>query len=391
LLHTGSVTLIALLPVLSAIDVKAATQNRANASQSELFDEARQSLAKSNYDRAIEIYQRLLRTHGESAPLFLHLGVAHYQKGDYRSAATALERALEMKPNLAAAEAFLGLSEFALGHTDRGRPLLEKSFRSQDPAVDGELKRLIGLRLGKFYIKAGSLDEAEAVYLALLKMEPDNPQVVYQSFWLHMTRAREMMRKLTQKYPSAYLTHEMLGHLLSEGDHFALAAEQFRLALKDNPMATGLHYQIGNMLRALGERKQATHEYEEELRLHPAHAESYFQLGELELLDQKLDKAWTLYSTALQFDPNYADAVLGLAKIQMLKNRPQEALEYCEKAMKLDPANQSAHFLLARVYKSLGRAAEATTHLEWYEKLKNESEREKQYLSSVRAGRPSDR
>jgi tetratricopeptide (TPR) repeat protein len=378
-------TFLVAIPFLIASS--ALPQASSKPSKSLLYQEAQQAMAKGDYERAIVAYQELIRVDSRSAPLLLQLGVAHYQKGDYESAAAVLRRALEIEPDFSVGQAFLGLSEAAVGHSDLSIPLLEKSLGSSDPAIDQELKRVIRMRLGQLYFNKGRLSDAESAYQSLLKDYPEDPQVLYEAFWLHTTRDREIMKTLLRKVPDSYRTHQMLGYLLAEKLNYPAAAEQFRLALKDNPDALGLHYELGNMLLSQSaDGKSAAEEYEKELRLHPFHAPSYYKLAELALRDQQSNRAWELYHKALEFNPDYANAMEGLAKICMARNQPLDALHYCEKATKADPRNRPAHYLLARIYRTLGRNADARAEMALFEKLQSEASRESDYLSSVQIG-----
>jgi Tfp pilus assembly protein PilF len=298
---------------------------------------------------------------------------------------------LELQAQFPLAEAFLGLSEAALGDADHSIPLLEKSFASTQPSIDQELKRLVGIRLGKLYSTVGRSMDAESIYLSLLKEYPDDQEVLYENFWLRMTGAREIMKTLLRTAPNSYRTHQMLAYLLAEKGDYAAAAEQFRAALKINPSAIGVHCELGNMLLSLSpDDKAARAEYAEELRLHPSHAPSYYQLAQLALRDRELDKAWTLYNQALEFEPSHANALVGLAKICMSREQPLQALSYGEKAVKADPQNQSAHYLLSQIYLKLGRTREGAAESRLFEKLQSEGSKESQYLAGAQIGSPTE-
>ncbi|MGH9397247.1 MAG: tetratricopeptide repeat protein [Terriglobia bacterium] len=356
-----------------------------------LFDQAQQAIAKGDYGHAIEIYRKLILTHSDSAPLYLQLGIAEFQNGDYRPAALALQHAIDLQPKLQVAEAFLGLAEAALGDPQHSIPLLKKSFRSNNGAISPELKRTIGLRLGKLYTNAGQLNDAEEVYLALLREFPDDPQALYDNFWFDMTRARKIMRELLQNDSNSYLTHEMLGQLLAENQNYAAAAKQFRLALTEDPTGLGLHYELGNMLLAMSpDGKSAASEYQEELRLHPSHVASYCRLAQLAYRSRDLNRSWNLYGEALRFDPHNVNALVGLSEICLTRNQPLDALAYSETAVKLNAESPTAHYLLARIYRKLGHADQAKVQMEVFQKLKSEQDAEIEYLSSTRVAGPQD-
>ena len=356
---------------------------------SKLVQDAQQAAAQRDWERAIGHYRELVGLGIRSVGLFLQLGLAQYQNGDYSAAASSLREVLKLQPELPAAEAFLGLSEAAQGNMDSGLPLLEKAFRSNDPEINQELKLLIGTRLAKGYSKVGRLTDAQVVYLALLKENPNDTDLLYHTFWLHLRRAREIMTQLTLTAPDSSRTHQMLGQLLSQRQNYSGAAEQFRLALKADPTAPGLHYELGKVLVHLAgpnAPEEAKKEYQEELRLNPGHPGSYYQLAELELQSQQLENAEKLYSRVLELEPQFANALVGLCKISIRKDGLQEAAEYCEKAAAAEPDNLQAHYLLSRAYQGLGRTAEARAQLELFEKLQSQARKEVNYIRQAKVG-----
>jgi len=377
-----TVLLVAVLLIVPGI----MAQPSAAQKDAALHNDVQRALQQGDYDRAIVIYRQLIRLEGNSAPLLLQLGVAEYQKGDYESAAESLHASLRMQPHLAVAEAFLGLSEAARGNSDRSMPLLEKTLASRDASVDQELKRIIGARLGQLYTDRGRLRDAEAIYMSLLKANPHDPQLLYQSFWLYMSMGRMAMDTLVREAPNSYRTHKLIGLLLLEKGNYTGAADRFRQALREDPAAPGLHYELGILALRANDKDGAAQEFTEELRLHPTHAQSYYQLAEQRDRDGKVDEAWELYGKALQFEPDFADAQVGKCRISLIRNQPNEALNYCSEAVSLAPADRPAHYLLARIYRALGQTDKANAELALFQKLQKQATEQLDFLTEAQIG-----
>jgi len=353
------------------------------------YQEAQKAMARGDYAEAIRQYRRLLEINRKSPELYFQLGLANYQKGDYEEASAVLGQAVRLKADFLVAEAFKGLSDSVMGRVGDSFPLLEKAFRSKAQDLDPELKRVVGIRLGKDYADSGRYLEAESVYGSLLKEYPQDVDLLYQSFWLHMTRARVTMQKLLAEAPDSYRTHEMLGHLMKRKENYPAAVEQFRLALKANPAVVGLHYEIGIVLLRSEDRdarEQARKELEAELNLHPFHAQSYYQLAEILVAEQRVDDAIESYRQALKFRTNYADAKVGLSKIALSKNQSEAALRECQEAVKMEPGNKSAHYVLAKIYLALGRKEEAKAELTLFQQLKQKADEEEIQLRNAQMG-----
>src|SRR5687767_9287943 len=51
-----------------------------------IYEDAQQAMAAGQYSKAIQIYEELIRSNPRSPQLHLHLGLAHYQMGDFPAA-----------------------------------------------------------------------------------------------------------------------------------------------------------------------------------------------------------------------------------------------------------------------------------------------------------------
>ncbi len=357
------------------------------------FQEAQQALSRGETDQGIAILRDLVSKDPKSPVLWVTLGLAHYQKGDYPAAQTPLERALSLDARLTPAKALLGLSKAALGLWPAARPLLEQAFQAESPPLERELRRLVGIQLSKAYSLANQPSQAETTYAVLVRDYPEDTEVLYHAFWLHLTHGREVLRSLVRTAPDHWRTHQVLGSLLAERDNHAAAAEQFRLALRGNPNGLGLHHSLGNSLAPLAktpeERQKAREEFEAELKLNPRHAPSYHQLAELAVGDGRVPEALELFERASKIDPNYASAHAGICRTLALQQRPKDAVAHCETAVRLDPELRVAHYRLARLYQQLGRDEDSRREMALFRKLDEAAHRESEHFLGAQVGVPT--
>ncbi len=356
------------------------------------FQEAQLALSQGNPEQAIGILAELTAKDRRSPVLWLTLGLAHYQKGDYKRAQDPLEKALALDEHLRPAAALLGLSRAALGNWPAAKPLLERAFRTGDAPLDPELRRLVGIQLSKAYSMDRQPEQAEALFAVLSHDYPQDVEVLYHAFWLHLTQGREALHKLIRIAPTNWRTYQVIGSLLLERENHAAAADQFRLALRENPKGLGLHYALGNSLAPLAktpdERQKAWEEFEAELQLNPRHAPSYHQLAELALLDGRPSEALKKFERALQIDPGYASAHAGVCRVLAMQERTAEALPHCETAVRMDPELRDARYRLARLYQQLGRDQDAQREMAAFRKLDEEARRQAQYMLGAKMGAP---
>lgn len=357
------------------------------------FAEAQKALSTGQMDRAIAILTELTARDPKSPVLWITLGLAHYQKGDYPHAQPPLEKALTLDPRLRPAQALLGLSKAALGEWGAAKPLLQEAFESSGPPLDPELRRLVGIQLSKAYSLDQQPERAEALFAVLVHDYPQDVEVLYHAFWLHLTHGREVLQKLVRAAPGNWRTYQTLGYLLADRENYAAAAEQFRLALRENPNGAGLHYALGNALAPVAktteERQKAREQFEAELQLNPAHAPSCHQLAELALVEDRPKEAIAMFERALRIDPSYASAHAGMCRALGAEQRLNEALPHCEAAVKIDPELREAHYRLARLFQQLGREQDSRREMEVFRKLDAAAHRESQYFLGAKIGVPS--
>src|SRR4051794_35045781 len=79
------------------------------------YERAQAALAANELDKAINEFRAILKLDPQNAEVYGNLGMIAYRSGKYEEAKDAFARALRIKPQLADAKAFLGLSEIGVG------------------------------------------------------------------------------------------------------------------------------------------------------------------------------------------------------------------------------------------------------------------------------------
>ena len=143
--------------------------------------------------------------------------------------------------------------------------------------------------------RAGRLDKAEALYQAVLRQEPNQPEALH-----------------------------LLGVLLTDKGRPNDASKLISKALVHVPRFAEGHSNLGNAFRAAG------------------------QLGQAE----------ASYRSALQINPNFAAAHSNLARVLTMRRDFGTALRHCDAALALDPQLAEAHANRAHACIGLGRPAE---------------------------------
>jgi len=131
-------------------------------------DEAEQALASGNSRRAIELYREALQARPEDASLNYKLSVALDAAGDTSAERNALEKAIQIDPDLALAHNQLGY----LDSRDGDYSAAEEHFRQAVRAAPEYVAAWINL--AATFGMQSKFAEADAVIATALKLNPDN-------------------------------------------------------------------------------------------------------------------------------------------------------------------------------------------------------------------------
>jgi tetratricopeptide (TPR) repeat protein len=182
-------------------------------------------LALVRSDRAGEaeaVFSRLLAEHGANAELHVILGQAHAQQGEYDAAVRSLERALQLKPEVADAHAALGVMYMKQGKLADAAAALREELRVNPASLTARQTLATVLDLD------GQPADAVTLLRDLLSRKPD------------FGDARYLLGKI----------------LLAQGDPQAAVAH-LEAAVRLAPEDATYHYQLAQAYVKLGRRDLA--------------------------------------------------------------------------------------------------------------------------------------
>jgi tetratricopeptide (TPR) repeat protein len=186
------------------------------------------------------------------------------------------------------------------------------------------------LQAGLEHHQAGRLDQAEAVYKAVLAADPANADALHYS-----------------------------GVIAYQRGDMGAAASLITAALARNPANAPAHNNLGNALAAQGQLDRAIDSYREAARLAPGYVDALVNLGAKLKQRGDLAEAAAAYREALAHAPAHAMALSNLGAILNEQANPHEALALCEQAIAARPNLAEAHNNLGNALQSLGRREEA--------------------------------
>jgi tetratricopeptide (TPR) repeat protein len=176
--------------------------------------------------RAADVFSRLIARSGDSAALYVLLGDANAQQGDFDGALAQFEHALRLDPRATGAHFSSGVVELRRGHL----PEAEQHFRAELAAHPSDNRARYHLAY------ALSLQQKRAEALPLV---------------------REVLKQTPAFHDGRYLLGQML---LDEGDATA-AAEQLEASVRLAPDDARSHYQLGRAYQKLGRTDDAQQQF----------------------------------------------------------------------------------------------------------------------------------
>jgi tetratricopeptide (TPR) repeat protein len=326
-----------------------------------------------DYAAAVATYRKVTELDPGNAEGFYGLGTILYKQSQYKEAAAALEKAAasgttgetiqfdlgsayEAVPDFAkAAEAYekhiagepenpwaaylrLGICRTNLEQYDEAIAALLEAQKSQPNEVK------VRDALAQAYVKAGRLQEAEAVYNALAELNPPEAKnyhrLVYQMFEGagEFDKAVAPLKKIIELDPNNETNFYYLGitHFKAEQYDEAIAAFEKSLALKpDFPHAW---YQIGSSHFNAKRYKQAAEAYKSYVELAPDDASGWLNIGVAYNQAKNYDAALEPLKRCVELKPDDAVALANLAIVYINLKDNFSAKEIYNKLVTLDPA-----------------------------------------------------
>jgi tetratricopeptide (TPR) repeat protein len=297
-------------------------------------------------------------------------GVAAFQRGDYKTARSSLER----NGNDPEAVVFLALTRAATGECETSIPDLAKGFSG------GKNRRLAGLALAQCHIAAKRFNDAGIIVGQLETEFPADPDVLYVSANYHMRAWNDAIYRMYQKAPASYRVDQLSAEVFETQGRYTEAIAEYRKAIAKNPKGINLHYRLARALLQQSHDPavldQARKEFEAELSLNPSDAVAEYQVAQVLTAQQKKTDAAAHFEKAAELRPDFPEALIAVAKLRSDAKRYAEAIALLEKSLKLQPRNETAHYNLMMVYRNAGRAADAQREKAELEKLQKPPEGE---------------
>ncbi len=325
-----------------------------------LARDAAAALGRGEWEEAIPLYERLVKSAPGSAEYHSKLGVAYYSTRRPHEAAPALREALKINPTLAEARDYLGASLAETGRCPEALPYLRKAISR---AAERDFKKRAEVDAVRCALALDRVDDADGFLRLLHRDFPRDPESLYVAAHAYSDLSIRASQQLAITAPNSAQAHELNAESLEVQGKWDEAAMEYRKVLEQDPDLPGIHYRLGRLLMSKPSAPttidEARHEFEAELKISPANAGAEYVLGELARQDNNWPEAIEHFSRAAQLDASFPEALIGLGRSLIGAGRAQEAVAPLEAAVKLQPENPDPHYQLALAYRLAGRRDDA--------------------------------
>ena len=212
--------------------------------------------------------------------------------------------------------------------------------------------------------QAGRLDEAEALYRALLEAGPEHADALHLLGVVRHQRgedraAVDLIERAIALRDDNYKYHYNLAAALQALGRFGEALERTRRAAALAPDVAAVRLALAHLLHTLGQPAAAEPEFRAALALSPGDAEALAGLAASLHSLGRLGEAEEGYRAALDARPDNAPALVNLGAVLHAQGRLDNAAACHRRAIAIEPALTPAHVNLGAVLQAQGRMTEA--------------------------------
>jgi len=360
-----------MLPSLLRISLLVCLSGALASSQTDSFQDLvnrAQGQLDSNPNEAATLYQKALDQKPDWAEGWFYLGGALHRSSQYKGAVEAFQKGLELTPQNGVAWGFLGLSEYELGHYDKGLIAIGKAEQLGLGPNHG-FETAVRQRAAMMLIHSSLFDQAMSQLQPLAKYQENSPAVVEAVGLCALAISTDPAKLPEARRKVVAMAGKAMWAATSQRPQDAETG--FKELLAAYPSEPGVHYAYGLYLMDI-DQHGALDQFQQELKANPTHWPTLLVSAFLNTREGRPEVSMELAQRAQKLAPsNYrwlCDAELGRALLA--QDQPEKAVPFFEESVKLQPDNAQAHFYLEQAYRRVGRKADALREKAEFTRLK---------------------
>ena len=205
------------------------------------------------------------------------------------------------------------------------------------------------LNLAFRHHRAGDLAAAEAAYLRVLQLAPDQFDALHLLGVIELEKgaaqhAVRWLRRALAVRPNVAAAHMNLANALRMAGHGGEALEEYQRALALQPADAQTHLNFAKALLEAGAHAAALEHAERAVELHADGADAQNVRGNAALGLGRVELAERAFRRACNLDPGFAPALVNLGNTLLQRGRIDEAVACQRRACAIAPASAAAHY-----------------------------------------------
>jgi tetratricopeptide (TPR) repeat protein len=325
-------------------------------------DAGQQALATGRYVEAQADFEKLVKLEPGIAEVHATLAVIDFKLRNYEQAISQIRTAQKLKPGLPKLDSLLGMSLAESGRFSEALPGLEKGFKQSS---DREVRRMCGLHLLRTYTGLRRDSDAVEAALALNKLYPDDPEVLYQTGRVYGNFAYEVMEKLHDEAPDSIWMLQAQGEAAESQKDYDTALAAFNHVLILDPNRPSIHYRMGRVYLTRfrenhldKDRDAALEQFRAELAIDAQNGNAEYELAQSDYDLGKFEQAQREFESVVSRHPDFEQARVGLAGILLENDKNDLAAQQLRRAVELNPNDDVAWYRLTRALRTSGSSEE---------------------------------
>jgi tetratricopeptide (TPR) repeat protein len=187
------------------------------------------------------------------------------------------------------------------------------------------------LSLGFSLEMLGKYDEGLYNYQQALKINPDDPIVIYRIGQIYLKKeevdnAEKAFKKVVSLSPNFFKALINLALIYRQKGLLQKVVLLYKKALLIKPDFADLYNNLGNIHSELGDMSQALECYQRATNINPAHYQAFFNMGNILKKKGKFDTAVLSYKQAIYYKSDFYQAMIEIGNIHRIKGRKEAAL-----------------------------------------------------------------
>ena len=355
---TCILTAVALFSLCILSSTSAQAQVPAGSIHNGYSEEGRRALAAGDYRAAQASFEQEIEFNPAVAESHATLAAIDFKLRDYDKAVQETRTALRLKPALPRLHSLLGLSLAEMGKYSEALPELEKGFKQTG---DTDTRRLCGLQLLRAYTSMRDDGAAVETALALNRLYPNDPEVLYHTGRVVGNYAYVLMERLHDEAPNSVWMLQAQGEANESQKNYETAVASYRHVLAIDPDRPAIHYRIARVYlsryedtRSPADRELARQEFQAELNRDSSNGNAAYELAQMAADDNQLQLAQQQFERLIDRYPAFEQALVGLAEVYLEQRTADRAVVPLRRATTLDPNDQVAWYRLALAEKTIG-------------------------------------